>query len=187
LAAGAALGVNSGVNPGVNTGVNHTASGNGSSDSAPGDCGSIAQAAAGAVSSKPPLPYKQQQPNASAFAAAAAGYGDGVISNGTGTLSDSAASVQDHSATADNGKQKQQQVFQQQQQQHMLLQSAVRAKSEGLLTKQDFVTRVLTVPSNSSALQQVCMLKYPQFVTICLIATSLGKGCVRRDMWFVLC
>jgi hypothetical protein len=154
LAAGAALGVNPSVNSGVNSALNsgvNTASGSGSSVGVP-----AAAPTGGGIGSNPPLPFKpntavaqngtggvqQQQPGP------AAAEGDGVYSHGIPTLSDYAASIQGHNATADKDKQ-------QQQQQHMLLQGAVRAKSEGLLTKQDFVTRVLTVPSNSTALQQV--------------------------------
>ena len=96
------------------------------------------KAAAANASGKPPLPARPGSAGQS----------------GAQQCSDSAASMSDSSgsAAAAAGKGKQQQ-----QHEAEVLQGAVRAKSQGLLAQQDFVTRVLSVPSSSSALQQVCV------------------------------
>lgn len=114
-------------------------------------------------SGRPPLPYRVSSASGGLSDAAngaqkldvAAGTGgptgaNGVLKGGV-QCSDSAGSIAaaDSSMPADKDKQQQQHL------QHELLQGAVRAKSQGLLEKQDFVTRVLSVPSNSTALQKV--------------------------------
>jgi hypothetical protein len=113
----------------------------------------------GAGAGRPPLPYRPSSAPSGLLApgggetqhggAAAAASADGGLYSGVQVphTSDSAVSILDSSLATDKGKQ--------QLQEQELLQGAVRAKSQGLLAKQDFVTRVLTVPSNSSALQKV--------------------------------
>lgn len=112
-----------------------------------------AAAAAPAGSGKPPVPPSLGSSSQAAGGAAAAngdavGAGGGL--KGVPQCSDSAASIADGSGAAVAGKGKQQQ------QEAEMVKGAVRAKSQGLLAQQDFVTRVLSVPSNSTALQQVC-------------------------------
>lgn len=113
----------------------------------------------GVGAGRPPLPYRPNSApsgllapggsEAQNGAAAAAASADGGLYSGAQVThtTDSAGSMVDSSLPADKGKQ--------QLQEQELLQGAVRAKSQGLLAKQDFVTRVLTVPSSSSALQKV--------------------------------
>lgn len=94
---------------------------------------------------KPPLPYRSASSAALAQAGAA---GNGVQSDtvpGGVQCSDSAGSIFDSELPGAAGKDKQQE----------LLQGAVRAKSQGLLGKQEFVTRVLAVSSSSTALNKV--------------------------------
>jgi len=97
-------------------------------------------------SNKPPLAMRS-----GSVAAAAGGGGGGGQGMGDGAglkCFDSAASISDSTAAAGSGKQ-------QQHQQQELLNGAVRAKSQGLLGKQEFVTRMLSVSSSSTPLQQV--------------------------------
>lgn len=93
---------------------------------------------------KPPLPYRSAS---SAPLAQAGAAGNGLQSDAPGGVqcSDSAGSIFDRELPGAAGKDKQQE----------LLQGAVRAKSQGLLAKQDFVTRVLAVSSSSNALNKV--------------------------------
>jgi hypothetical protein len=149
-AAGAALGT---VNDSAYGALSPTAAADASVSN--GQTGNRGVAAAG----RPPLPYRPSSapsgllaPGGSdaqgAGAAAAASADGGLCSEAQVThTSDSAVSILDSNLPSDNGKQ--------QLQEQELLQGAVRAKSQGLLAKQDFVTRVLAVPSNSSALQKV--------------------------------
>jgi hypothetical protein len=101
-------------------------------------------AAAAPVSGKPPLPAR---PSISGPAVNGDATGAGAAVKGAQQCSDSAASIADGSVAA-GGKVKQLQEAE-------VLRGAVRAKSQGLLAQQDFVTRVLSVPSSSTALQQV--------------------------------